>query len=125
MAFSCSLVMRFLGLAFSEGPPPSSHRDLFKVDTFPGTLATVCPRGCCALVTVLLGLKTSDSEPEELSSSSLCDLSGSLGFSVHSTGYFKKEKKEKESKRGRISQRFTFINSPQVVVAFAKKSPAR
>lgn len=49
-----------LDLAFSEGPPPSSHRDLFKVDTFPGTLAMV-----------LLGLKTSDSEPEELSSSSL------------------------------------------------------
>jgi len=29
------------------------------------------------------------------------------GFSVHSTGYFKNEKKEKESKRGRISQQFT------------------
>ena len=44
-------------------------------------------------------------------------------FSVHFTGYFKNEKKENESKRGGIGQQF--ISLPQVVVAFAKKSPAR
>ena len=43
-------------------------------------------------------------------------------FSVHFTGYFKNEKKEKErkeSERGRISQQLT--STPQVVVAFEKK----
>jgi hypothetical protein len=101
MFLAASLVTHLVGLAFSVEPPPSSHRDLFNVDPFAGTLATVflgsalsefeseelssesfliCdlfdvePFGS-GLATVLLGAVSSDSESQEESSSSLRELS--------------------------------------------------
>jgi hypothetical protein len=48
------------------------------------------------------------------------------GFSVHFTGHFKNEKKEKERKeRGLVSNCHPLNSLPQVVAAFAKKNLPR
>ena len=44
-----------------------------------------------------------------LRTSAVCRIFLKVWFSVHFTGYFKNEKKERERKRGRISQQFTSI----------------